>query len=279
MEDIGGAGFGGVFEVHEEVDALHFGGADEFFEDGLGAFDAGAAGDVADDDVLAAEVRDDFGEVFGVEVFAGLGFGEVVGVVEGAFRQKRVAVDDVGVFEDGAFGGVAEIGDEGDFGAAGDFDALFFQVDDVGLGEGEVFVFEFGADGDEGVAEGGLAVVGGEGSDAEIAADLVEVAGHHGEDAVGGGLAFDFSEGLEHVVDGAGKVHRDEERGGLHALEEALRGEVGEAGDVVHVAVGEAENVGGERPLGGTAGVEADGEFRDLDDGFLAGDGVTEDGV
>lgn len=48
----GVAGVGGVFEVHEEVDAFHLVVADEFAEDGFGPANAGAAGDVADDDVF-----------------------------------------------------------------------------------------------------------------------------------------------------------------------------------------------------------------------------------
>lgn len=122
-------------------------------------------------------------------------------------------------------------------------------------------------------------MVGGEGSDAEVFADGVEFTGDEGDEGVGGLLAFDFAESPQDVVDGAGEVHGEKDCSRFEALEEALGEVIGDTGDVVHVAVGEAEEVGGEGELGGSADVEADAEFGDLDDGFLAGDGVAEDGI
>ena len=118
--------------------------------------------------------------------------------------------------------------------------------------------------------------MGGEGADFEIAADLVGVAGGHGDEFVGGGLAFDFAPASEDGIDGADDFAGQEDFAGLHALEVALGEVVGEAGDVVHVAVRDAGDVAGESEVGGAADVEADVELGDLDEGFFAGDAVAD---
>ncbi len=121
-------------------------------------------------------------------------------------------------------------------------------------------------------------MVGGEGADAEVAADFVELAGDHGDQFVGGALAFDFTPAFEHGVDGFFEFAREDDGAGLHALEIALGEVVGDAGDVVHVAVREADVVGGEGELGTAADVEAGVELGELDDGLFAGDGVADEG-
>src|SRR5690606_26747651 len=54
---------------------------------------------------------------------------------------------------------------------------------------------------------------------------------------------------------------------------------VGDAGDVIHVPVRDAQVVAGERELRRTADVEANIEFRNLDDRFLPRHAVSDDRV
>ena len=79
---------------------------------------------------------DDFNELIQVEVPASFGFGFVFGVEEGAFGDEDLGVDDVGMVEDGADGGVAEVGEEGDFDGVLDFDAFFAEGGDLLAGAG-----------------------------------------------------------------------------------------------------------------------------------------------
>ncbi len=67
-------------------------------------------------------------------MFAGLGFGFVFFVEEGEFGDEDLGGLDVGLVEDVSCGGVAEVGDEGDFDAVLDFDAVFAHLREFGAG-------------------------------------------------------------------------------------------------------------------------------------------------
>jgi len=248
-----------------------------FAEHGFRTPEAGSAGDVGEDDVLVFELWEDLGELLEVGVFADLGALAVCGVEEGALGDEDLGVLDVGVVVDSADGGVAEEGDEGDFGAVLDLDALFAEGGEFDTWSADVFGLEFFADGDEGVAEAGAAVVGFDAADEEVASDGVVLGGEEGDELVGGSLAFDIAPAAEHGVDRLVEFGGDDDGAGFHALEMSLGEVVGKAGHVVHVAVGDADDIAGEGEVGSAADVEADVEFGDLDDGFLAGDGVSDD--
>ncbi len=69
-----------------------------------------------------------------------------------------------------------------------------------------------------------------------------------------------------------GNLRRQQDRARLHSLKISLAEVVSDAGQMIHVAVADAEHVAGDRKLRPAAYVEADVQFGDLKNRFFARD-------
>lgn len=180
------------------------------FEEGLfGAADARASGDVGDNQVLIVQRRQNLEELLDVKMLADFGALAMQGLEKGAFGEEDLGVADFGAVEDGAGGGVAEIGDQGDFGTVLDLDLLLAEGSQFLAGAADVFGLELFADADERIAKAAAAVVGFQGSDEKIPADVVIVAGVHRYKFIGRALSFEVSPGAEHGFGGTGQLAWD----------------------------------------------------------------------
>lgn len=146
--------------VHEEVDSFGAFRADELIEAFASVLEVGASRDVDEDECLAFEDGEPFGDVVDVEVCTDFGAVFVVGFEEGALGDDDLGASDVFADEVRAWGGIAEVGDEGDLEGAGDLDAAVFELAELFLWEVGVLGPEFGAFLDDGVAHGGACVFG-----------------------------------------------------------------------------------------------------------------------
>lgn len=196
--------------------------------------------------MLVIQRRQNFQELVDVKMLAGFGALAVQWLKECAFGDENLGVADFGALENSAGGGVAKIRDQRHFGAVLDFNLLLAKGGQFLAGSAHVFGFELFADADERIAQTAAAVVGCQGSDLKISADIVIVVGVHRYKFIGRALSFEVTPAAEHGVGGAGQLSWQKYYAGLHALEIALRKVIGQPGDMIHVAVGYAEVVAGE---------------------------------
>src|SRR5262245_5339511 len=116
-----------------------------------------------------------------------------------------------------------------------------------------------------------------EGADAEVAANLMQFAGHHRDQRVWRALALHVAPAAQQLIDWPFDFARHEHRARLHPLERALREVIAQPRQVIHVRMRNADEVAGERKVRAATDVEADVEFGDLHDGLFAGDAVADD--
>jgi len=234
---------------------------------------------VGEDDEFVFQLREDFQEFGDVQVLALAGAFVVVGLEKGAFGDEDFSVDHAVLEQGFAHRGVAGVGDERHIQGVGDAFAFFLHLAKDVAGEvlGQKVGTEFFTAVDEHKAQRRHGVARGEGPGDEALAQLEFIADVHGDDAVFGDFALQAGPGVDDVGERLGDFGGAEDRAGGHALEKALGEVVGDTGGVVDVAVGEEAEVGSEDGAGALADVEVDVEFGDLDDGFLAGDGIAQD--
>src|SRR6185312_4246322 len=155
----------------------------------------------------------------------------------------------------------------------------FFHLGQLGAFDAVVFLLQLLADADQYVPETGAPVVRGDGANAEIPPDFVELARFHGDQFEWRALALDVTPAAQELVDRFFQLGRKQNRAGFHPLEIALREVVGQAGQVVHVAVGDADDVAGQGEIRAAADVETDVQLRHLHDRLFAGHAVPDDVV
>lgn len=223
--------------VHEEVDFFGAFRADDLIEALAGVLEVGASRDVDEDECLAFEDGEPFGDVVDVEVGADFGAFFVVGFEEGALGDDDLGAADVFADEVWSWGGVAEVGDEGDLEGSGDLDAAVFELAEFFLWEVGVLGLEFGAFLHDGVAHGGACVFGVEATEEDVVFDLELLVVFEGDDVEGGFLSFEVDEALHHAADVRGDACVADDGGVAHALEASLGAVVREGADVVHVSV------------------------------------------
>ena len=255
----------------------YFSGDKSIFENFTNLEHWGSLGGVGNNDVLVVERFDKLGKFADVHVFAGDGAVGVLVDVEGAFGDEDFAIDDV--FELGEIDvlGITEIGNNGNFDGVVDLDALLFQFDDLRACELGVFGFDFFSFFDDAKTDGGFAVLCGENADEEIWFYFVFVAGFYTDEVCGDLVSVEADPAIDNLAhranEGFGSIYGS--RG--QVAEVAVREVVGDAGGVVHVAVGEQDIIYGDNLVGGLTDVEADVELGDGDDGLFTGDGIADD--
>ena len=266
-----------TLKIHQKLNVLHPLISQFAAENRAGLAYSRAARDVGQDDVLILQLRGDLGELIHVHVAAGLGFALVLGVEKRALRDQNLRLADVGVVENRPGGGVAEESDLRNLQAILNLDALLAEGGDLRPGQRQIFRLELFSHVDDDVAEAHAAVVGGDGLDRHVAADFVQGAGDHGYQRVWRALAFDLAPAFQQVIDRPFQFARQQDRAGLHPLEITLRQVIRQPRQMVHVPVAEANDIAGQREVWATPDVEADIEFRGLDDGLLAAHGVADE--
>ena len=121
--------------------------------------------------------------------------------------------------------------------------------------------------------------MGGEGANAKIPADFVQIPGFHGNQGVWRRLPLDLPPRADHVIDRRLEFARQQHGPRLHSLKIALRQVIRQPGDMVHVAMGYAHDVAGEGKMRRPPHVKADVQLRHLRDGFFARHAIADDRI
>ena len=115
-------------------------------------------------------------------------------------------------------------------------------------------------------------MIGLEHSQRDVVLDLGLFAGAERGELIGRDLLFEFDESGHHLLDGRRHASVADDLRVAHALESALRAVVGEAADVIHVAMCDGDVFAGERGARTGAHVETDIKLGRLDHGGFTGD-------
>ena len=263
--------------VHEEGAAGEVGGGKDFFEDALVHAHVRAPRRVDDHDLRIGQRRKDAGQVVCVNVPAGAGAVAVLAVEEGTLQQNRAAVAHEVELQKLADGGVAGVGQQRHLDVFLDLHALLLERDKHRAGLADKLGFELVAFFDERVAERAGAVVDVENADEQTAPQFNLFEMFDAVDDAGRGVAFDLGPDGHELLDVLGDRAVDDNPSAGESDETALGEVVGDPGGVIHVAVGNADVVDGDDLARGPADVEGDVVFRRDDDGFLAGEGETDE--
>lgn len=173
--------------------------------------------------------------------------------------------------------GIAGVCDQRNLERIGDRDAAilefaeFFlrEIAELGLQLGPLFVHD--------VTEARTGVFGFETLEEDVVLDLVGLIGKKGDQFIWRALTLEIHESGHHAMDVIGDAMIADDLRGSHALKPALRAEVGERADVIHMSVRDRQMFARKHRARTGSDIKSEIELGDADARRLTGDGFADD--